>query len=625
MIDRILRRARKKLSVDRRRGDNGFTLIELLVVLVILPLIIGAVAEAIIVSFENQPSTSNRLSDTTNAQLTTEYFVRDVQGATELTTDQQLFGSGTYGPYSPQVCGTSNSDKLLVALYRPAQGGASALDVAYWQHTTAINTYEIIRYSCTVNADYSSASPVSEVLASPPPGSLVGNADPNQLITANVSISPDQFVVPASNGWASTVAQTVISSEVSQLSAASTINVASVSGFSAGPLSISTSLGTGTVTCSGISSTPPSFTGCTGGGAGAASVGALVTQATISGVQLNVNEPASSYNFNVLGSPRGGSVSSSTTASGGPTLLALGSNGISLTGNGSYSCTLGGNNAKICVHGDIVIDGSLSCGSGHIYASDSVASAATPTPSCNGTTINYSPPIADPVAPSLPTCFAPSVQLQTNPSPESNNNLVPGIYTSPISGTLEPGVYVAEDGMGGSITTATPSSTDPYFKENASGTYDSHAGVLIYLPGPLGAYAPGCLTVPVAAVGQASLNFPNHATVNVVPLDSAQSAYYFDGNTALGDIWAWQDKTNTNSLLSSNGNSSFCTGNIENGNFSAECNQQQAADPSVLYGLLYAPSGIVALGGNSNLGSGRMIVAGVIPQNGTPGITLTGG
>ena len=120
------------------------------------------------------------------------------------------------------------------------------------------------------------------------------------------------------------------------------------------------------------------------------------------------------------------------------------------------------------------------------------------------------------------------------------------------------------------------------------------------------------------------MSFSNSATVNVVPLTADQSAYYFYGNSGLSDMWAWQDKTNTNPLLASNGNSSFCTGNIDDPGFAAQCDQGHAS-PSVLYGLLYAPSGVVTLGGNASVGSGRMIVAGVSPQNGTPGITLTGG
>jgi prepilin-type N-terminal cleavage/methylation domain-containing protein len=629
MISCVLRRARKKLSVDRRRGDGGFTLIELLVVLVILPLIIGAVAEAIIVSFQNQPSTSNRLADTTNAQLTTQYFVRDVQGASEVTTDQQLFQAGSYSQYSPQLCGTSSSESLLVALYRPGINGAAPLDVAYWQRTDGNGLVEVVRYSCSLQANYTSTSAVAEVLDSPPPGTLTGNAALSKPITATASITPNQFAQSASNGWASTEAQTVVSSSVSSLSSASTIDVASIAGFAApGTLTISTSLGAGTVTCAGKTSLPPSFTGCSNAAPasvanGAVPIGALVTQSNLSAVQLTVQEPTSSYEFNVVGTPRGGSVSSSTVGSGGPTLLALGSNGITLTGNGSYNCTLGGNNAKICVNGDVVIDGGLNCQSGSIFASGTIASATGPT-TCNGSTITYTPAVSDPIAPTLPSCFATSAELATNP-PTHNGDEVPGIYTNtPVGGTLEPGVYVAEDGVSGSITTANPTPSDPYFKENPSGSYDANSGLLIYLPG-VGPYPPGCITVSQAAVSSASLNFPNNASVNVVPLDSGQSAYYFYGNTGVADMWAWQDKTNTNDLLSSKGNSSFCSGNIHSGSFAGECAQQQVATKSVLFGLLYAPSGVVTLGGNSSVGSGRMTVGGVSPQNGTPGVTLTGG
>jgi prepilin-type N-terminal cleavage/methylation domain-containing protein len=636
MISCLLRQARKKLWIDRRPGDDGFTLIELLVVLVILPLIIGAVAEAIIVSFQNQPSTSNRISDTTNAALTTQYFVRDVQGASEVFAPpipssgpqnlQGLFQGSGYSEYSPEVCGTSSSDTLLVALYRPGVNGTAPLDVAYWQHTDSSGMVEVIRSSCSLQADYSSTSPVSEVLDGPPPGSLAGGADLSKKVSDSAAVSPSQFQLSASNGWTTAAAQTVVSSEIASLSSATTIDVASTAGFAAsGTLTISTSLGSETVTCTALGTSPASFTGCTNGGAGAVAVGALVTQSNISAVQLSVNEPASSYQFNVLGTPRGGSVTASAVGSGGPTLMALGSNGITLTGNGNNSCTLGSNHGKVCVNGDVVIDGSLNCGTGNLIASGTIASAASPTPTCNGAAITYTPPVADPIAPTLPGCFATSVQLQTDPPATGKGYAVPGIYTSPISGTLEPGVYVAEAGFSGSITLPTPSASDSYFKENPSHSYDPNSGILIYIPG-VGPYPGGCLTVSQAAVGSAQLNFnSNSATVSVVPLDSGQSAYYFYGNTGLADMWAWQDRTNTNPVLSSKGNSTFCTGAIWNGSFPGQCAFAAAATPSVIYGLLYAPSGVVNLGGIASVASGRMIVGGLNPQNGTPPIALTGG
>jgi len=312
MIDRIRAWSRQRLS-GGTRSDDGFTLIELLVVLVILPLIIGAVAEATIASFENQPSTSNRLSDTTNAALTSEYFTRDVQGASEVTTDQQLFQSGSYSQVSPQVCGTSSSDTLLVALYRAPDNGAAALDVAYWKHTDDQGAVEVVRYACTLQGDFSSVSPVSEVLAGPPPGSLGGsnaeNGDPSLQVSAGTSISPSQFEQSASHGWARTAPQTTVTEEITTFaSLPSIINVFSTAGFAPGNITISTRLGVGTITCSGVSASPPELTGCTPVGPSAVLpaevvVGAPVTE-SISAVQLSVYEPSSSYDFNVLGVPR---------------------------------------------------------------------------------------------------------------------------------------------------------------------------------------------------------------------------------------------------------------------------------------------------------------------------------
>ncbi len=257
MISRIQARARKRLRVSGRE-EGGFTLIELLVVLVILPLIIGAVAEAIIVSFESQPTTSNRLSNTTNAELTSEYFTRDVQGASEVTTDQPLFQSGAYTQSSPQVCGSSSSDTLLVALYRPPGNGAAALDVAYWEHTDQ-GMVEVIRYACTLQPDYSSVSPVAEVLAGPPPGTEAGNADLTQQVSAIASISPSQFAQSASGGWTSTTVQTTVFATITDFGSASTISVLSTAGFLPGTITVSTRLGVGTVTCQVINAAPVVF------------------------------------------------------------------------------------------------------------------------------------------------------------------------------------------------------------------------------------------------------------------------------------------------------------------------------------------------------------------------------
>jgi len=68
-------------------SESGFTLIELLIVVLLVPIVIGGVAVALITVFKDQAGVQNRISDSHDAQLTSTYFVRDVQGATQFETN----------------------------------------------------------------------------------------------------------------------------------------------------------------------------------------------------------------------------------------------------------------------------------------------------------------------------------------------------------------------------------------------------------------------------------------------------------------------------------------------------------------------------------------------------------
>ncbi|HUA94957.1 MAG TPA: prepilin-type N-terminal cleavage/methylation domain-containing protein [Acidimicrobiales bacterium] len=134
-----------------RRGEEGFTLIELLIVLVIIPLVMGAVATVLITSFENQQGLQTKLSDSSDATVTTEFYVRDVESATAVTT--------TSAPQSRAfVCGQNGtglepgSTNFLLGL--ELDGGATVSyyewspSAASWPPAPALET-DLVRIFCS--------------------------------------------------------------------------------------------------------------------------------------------------------------------------------------------------------------------------------------------------------------------------------------------------------------------------------------------------------------------------------------------------------------------------------------------------------------------------------------------
>jgi len=81
----------------RSREDSGFTLIEVLIVVVVLPLVIGAIALGFITLLQNKNATSQRFSDSHDAQITSALFVRDVKSADTVSTSSvSICGKTSY-------------------------------------------------------------------------------------------------------------------------------------------------------------------------------------------------------------------------------------------------------------------------------------------------------------------------------------------------------------------------------------------------------------------------------------------------------------------------------------------------------------------------------------------------
>lgn len=136
---------------DRAPQESGFTLIELLVVSVVMPLVVGGIAAAIIATIQFQSPTATRLSNSSDSQILSAYYVRDVQSASLVTTDPSIVApfSGT----SPQLCGSSLGGTFLVGLY----WGHS--EATYWSVGSALD-----RRFCAVSNTYQTPS-VSNVRA----------------------------------------------------------------------------------------------------------------------------------------------------------------------------------------------------------------------------------------------------------------------------------------------------------------------------------------------------------------------------------------------------------------------------------------------------------------------------
>lgn len=609
--------------MDPTGDDAGFTLLEVLIVLVILPLIIGAVAAAFIVSVKNDTIVSSRLSDSANAQIGDAYFSRDIKIATQVTTDGALApGTGkSFSATAPEACASSSvlgssavpaGETLLVALYRPAQSPAPATDVAYWLEASSSvpNTpLKITRYSCTVSSVGVASNPVavviSDIAVNPNNANLSAS---NNGIAASATISPSPIATQAASGWAlSNPIDGFQGTSVTLGSTPVTLTVAtdpSTSGFKLGTgvLTVVSSKGLQTVTCTGDPTGSKTFTGCTGG-SGTVSQGASIHQASITSILASVSEPSSSYTYNLNGVPAGDASGTSNclgTSCPTPGLLVLGGNGISMNGTGSNTCVYSGSKDKICVNGTVVLDGGTAActGNANIGTSGTI-SDVNPGSTCDSGDVATTPFVPDPIAAGLPSpCFATAQDLGS-PSSATTGTLTPGIYSNTITNAvLEPGVYVFEGGIQGAVTLATANTTDKYFYSpptSTLGTYDPSAGVLIYLPG--NGYPPGCINVTTPA--GVTLSDHNGGNIAVSPIDASQSTYWF-GNPYLADMWVWQDVTNT-SQLSLSGNVTI-------------------ASP----GLAYLPGSTLVTGsGSESITTGRMIVGGV-SLGGTPAISLTG-
>jgi prepilin-type N-terminal cleavage/methylation domain-containing protein len=127
--------------------ETGFTLIELLVVVVILPLVVGGIAVALLSVFGLQTQTQNRIGDSNDEQTASANFNRDVQSAQQITTQ------------STPGCGSTNQTQLLGLEWgtnSSAPGGyqtvVSYISTSVTNTQNNTTTYTMLRQVCTSGA-----------------------------------------------------------------------------------------------------------------------------------------------------------------------------------------------------------------------------------------------------------------------------------------------------------------------------------------------------------------------------------------------------------------------------------------------------------------------------------------
>lgn len=150
-------------------AEDGFTLIELLMVVVLLPLVIGMVAIVMITVFKTTNThdlqgTAERLAESHDAQITSAYFVRDVQTSTLIeTTSSALCGTGTQLVGIEWNTNLTSTGPTWVSYVTTTVGGSPAV-VRNYCTASAPGGTPTLKTTSTISHDVLSAAGVTQAL-----------------------------------------------------------------------------------------------------------------------------------------------------------------------------------------------------------------------------------------------------------------------------------------------------------------------------------------------------------------------------------------------------------------------------------------------------------------------------
>jgi prepilin-type N-terminal cleavage/methylation domain-containing protein len=469
--DRVTRCLASKLPGVGPGTEDGFTLIELVIVMIIIPIIIGGVTTAIIVSLQNQNVEYHRIADSVDPQIASAYFTRDIQSASQITTAA-----------SP-ACG-SNGTPLLSLTWSQTisrtitDGILSANTLTLSSAGTPFTQQDITQLGSLVTVTdvdgdiqpSPPASPTEIVSFHPPSGAPTSNSVTLSQVAAGTSTpaDPDTVTITRTLGpwlvtyWAEPDASDTNTQIVRSLCYLEDGNspVADSSTIVARDLPLGQTP-VATITCG------PTISNCNPSNS--------LPAAGITSVSLSAAEPASAYSFSLLAAPRSSDSSSEGVAPGGnpfnPTsLLLLGagkgtlnltspSTKLDVTGTMAFNCTscdpalvdLDAVDTTVTESGGLFQvaqnQGSQPCPCAVV--STNMMAGATSSPS----TASYGLPA--PTATVLPP--ASSTGGCTQPSPVQSPHqwtCTPGVYSNPstfssngATFTLAPGVYTFSQGL----------------------------------------------------------------------------------------------------------------------------------------------------------------------------------
>ncbi|HEY6428958.1 MAG TPA: hypothetical protein VIX84_17175, partial [Acidimicrobiales bacterium] len=178
------------------QDEAGFTLVEIVVVVLVLPIVLGGIAAALISVFTLQNQTTNRLTSSNDALFGAANFNKDAQSAAQVTTQ------------STPGCGAATGQTQILGLRWGANSAASGgyeTVVSYVTAPFSSTATQLIRQVCPSG---SSTTPSSQQTVSYDYGVTTG--------LSPVTINPASVQTAAASAWTNTQGVTGITINITE-------------------------------------------------------------------------------------------------------------------------------------------------------------------------------------------------------------------------------------------------------------------------------------------------------------------------------------------------------------------------------------------------------------------------